>query len=202
MPNRHCSGHGLDISFQLFSVHHVGSGCPGRAAELGRRRLIMVLSLENAASIVEAVAAEAKCWKSIEPYADNWYINVVAVQNKVLEHVQLAGAVRNVFLLPFDVEDPKVSKLLCVGIACETVVAIHAAMKTGRLPNIASCSSIHRVFKGTHHDATWVRMKDDREYVFDWHATLKVRDPAISKAADWMEGRWGVRYASFSGFGD
>jgi len=43
-------------------------------------------------------------------------------------------------------------------------------------------------------------MVDGSIYVFDWHATLKIRDPVISKLEDWRKAENAVNYVLFLGF--
>jgi hypothetical protein len=159
----------------------------------------MAISMEAAKKIVNAVAADARCCKAIEPNPNGVYYNPIGTW--ALEFTQSAGGVRNLQMIfagkgPGD-ED--FDRKICLGIVAQTVTAIHAAMKAQQLPEVRSCSGIHRVRWGIHHESTWVRMADDTEYVFDWHATLRVRDPAISKVSDWMDGN-AVNYVFFQGW--
>ena len=160
----------------------------------------MALSKQAAQKIVDVVAGDARCRKAIEPNPEAIYLAPGATW--ALEFTGTAGAVRNMAMIAMGKGqgDPDFDEKICLGIAERTVTAIHAAMKAGRLPEVRSCSSIHRVRWGIHHEATWVRMPDDTEYVFDWHATLRVHDPAISKVPDWMDGRSSVNFVLFQGF--
>jgi hypothetical protein len=67
------------------------------------------------------------------------------------------------------------------------------------MPEVHTAVGIHRVHWGVHHKATWIRMEDDSEYVFDWHAILKIHDPAISKAEDWVKAQKAINFVLFSG---
>lgn len=87
-----------------------------------------------------------------------------------------------------------------IGIALVTSKAILNAISRGKLPEVHGSNTTHRIHWETHHEATWIRMKDDSEYIFDWHATLKVRDPAISKVEDWMIAKTAINFVLFSGF--
>jgi hypothetical protein len=123
----------------------------------------------------------------------------------------LAGAVRNLMLiagdiLPFSTRSfsdilgnkPDNTRLLCLGIVVVTQKAILAQRNT--LPEMASCAAVSRVHWGVHHSATWIRMKDGSEYVFDWHATLNIFDPLLSRNEDWPEAKGAVFRRHFTGF--
>lgn len=96
-------------------------------------------------------------------------------------------------------DDPEMTRKLCIGIVAATVKPLIMSVRQGKLPGVHTAGGINRVHWGTHHAATWIRMEDDSEYVFDWHATLKIYDPAISTAEDWMQAKNAVNYVLFSG---
>ncbi|WP_144187076.1 hypothetical protein [Elioraea rosea] len=55
-----------------------------------------------------------------------------------------------------------------------------------------------------HHSATAVKVQDGKTYVFDWHGTLSLRNPLISRSlAEWKRGndRFRVLYSVFQGWG-
>ena len=171
----------------------------------------MALSKETAKKIIGAVAIDADCRNAIEPPPDtvNATVNPVSdlLFNSALRFTHLAGSARNIPLVLQGIisgknpeDDPEATAKLCIGITAVTVKAIHNALRQGKLPEVQSSSAISRVHWKVHHSATWVRMKDGCEYVFDWHATLKIQDPAISKAENWVKAQGAVNYVFFQGF--
>lgn len=164
----------------------------------------MALSKETARKIIEAVTIDTECQNAIEPNPTLQKIGGMLnpTTGFLLEFSHLAGSVRNAAMMLQGkyVGDKEFDEKICLGIALVTFKAILKAIKQGKLPEIHTASSIHRVHWGIHHEATWIRMKDDSEYVFDWHATLKMRDPAISKAEDWLIAKTAINFVLFSGF--
>lgn len=167
----------------------------------------MALSKETARKIIEAVALNPDCRKSIDSYPALEIFKTISPTYLLLRFSHLAGSVRNMGLVAKSMflgkklqDDPEATSLLCIGITTVTVIAIHIALKQKKIPEVHTASGIHRVHWGVHHEATWIRMKDDSEYVFDWHATLKIQDPAISKAEDWVKAQKAINYVLFSGF--
>lgn len=162
----------------------------------------MALTVETVRKICDIVNKDPDCRLVI-----NSNIN-----SPVLEMAGLAGSVRNMILISGDFIPPlatrsindmlgrKVdnSKLLCIGITAATSKAILKERKS--LPELHSCSAISRIHWGVHHTATWVHMKDDSEFVFDWHATLNIYDPLLSRAADWIDAKGEVFARNFRGF--
>jgi hypothetical protein len=131
----------------------------------------------------------------------------MALSKETARKIVEAGSVRNIPLVAKGIiqgknleDDPEATAKLCIGITAVTVKAIHNAIRQSKLPEVHGCSGTHRVHWGVHHEATWIRMKDGSEYVFDWHATLKINDPVISKADDWQNGRTGINFVLFAGF--
>ena len=102
-----------------------------------------------------------------------------------LEFTGTAGSARNAPMLleGKDFSDDDVAEKICLGIT-----------------EIASIATSHRRHLGIEHEATWVRMKDSSQYIFDWHATLRIRDPIISHYDDWQAARGGTHYFWFFGF--
>jgi hypothetical protein len=160
----------------------------------------MALSKETAQKIVEAVIIDADCQRIIEPNPSLPSFNPGT--DLFLRFSHLAGSVRNAAMMMQGkyTGDKEFDEKICLGIALVTFKAVLNAIKQGRLPEVHTANSIHRIHWGIHHEATWIRMKDDSEYVFDWHATLKLRDPAISKAEDWMRAQTAINFFLFSGF--
>lgn len=159
-----------------------------------------MLSKAVAGKIVHAVASDPRCQKAIQPLPQADVLAPVA--DLALRFTHTAGAVRNAAMLlqGKGPGDPEFDQKICLGIVAVTVKAIMDAVRARRIPEVLSVSGTHRVHWGVHHEATWVRMADDTEYVFDWHATLKVRDPAISKADDWLQARRAINFVLFQGF--
>ena len=164
----------------------------------------MTLSKNTADQIVAAVAADTACQKAIVP---NPTLETLADWTSpgaslVLEFGGLAGGVRNFAMIMRGLGpgDPVFDERICLGIAAVTIKAIHKAMRAQQISGVASCSGIHRVHWGVEHEATWIRTTDDGEYVFDWHSTLRLKDPRISKASDWMVAGSAVNYVFFKGF--
>lgn len=164
----------------------------------------MALSKETARKIIEAVTIDAECQNAIEP--NPALQKSLGILNPTTEFLlrfsHLSGSVRNAAMMLQGkyVGDKEFDEKICLGIALVTFKAILNAIKQGKLPEVHTAGSTHRVHWGTHHEATWIRMKDDSEYVFDWHATLKLRDPAISKNEDWMNAKGAINFVLFSGF--
>ena len=170
----------------------------------------MALSQETAKKIIDVVAADADCRNSIESSGSvNATINPVPdlLFNQYLRFKGLAGSVRNIPLVMHGIvsgkspeDDPETTAKLCIGIVAVTVKAIIAAIRQGKLPEVKSSSAISRVSWKIHHSATWVRMTDDSEYVFDWHATLLILDPRLSKAENWVKAQGAINFVLFRGF--
>ncbi len=158
----------------------------------------MSLTVETVRKICNIINKDSECRSVIRP----------AVQAPLLEMAGLAGAARNLILISGDIIPPLATrsindmfgrevdntKLLCLGITLATQKAILNERQ------LHSCAAVSRVHWGVHHTATWVSMKDQSGYVFDWHATLNVFDPLLSRAEDWTEARGSVFARHFSGF--
>lgn len=165
----------------------------------------MALSKDTAGRIIEVVAADMNCRKAIEPYPNLGFVNPLT--GLWLEFTHTAGSVRNIPLVLKSIvtnkkpeDDPEMTRKLCLGISFATTKPLYTAIKQGKLPGVHTVSTIHRVHWGVDHDATWIRMEDGSKYVFDWHATLKIRDPAISRETDWENAGLAINYVLFSGF--
>lgn len=98
----------------------------------------------------------------------------------------------------------------CTNIADVTERAINAAIGNGTLPQwITKAWHESRVPSPdnnvyAYHSATAVQVGDGKTYVFDWHATLSLRNPLISRsAAEWKRGndKYRVLYSVFQGWG-
>jgi hypothetical protein len=173
----------------------------------------MALSKSTAGKIVAAVVADPECqrvinWSlvgpTIEAAVPPFVQDVWRGARTILEFTQSAGALRNAQMLLMGMQqgDASFDEKICLGISVVTIKAIHKAMRAGRIPEMRSCSAVHRQVGAfhVHHQATSVRTADDTWYVFDWHATLKPSDPAISKESFWLLGATGINYVFFRGF--
>ncbi len=98
----------------------------------------------------------------------------------------------------------------CTNIADVTERAINAGIRQGSIPQWVtlawhasrSPSKDNAVF--AHHSATAVKVQDGKTYVFDWHATLSLRNPLISRSlAEWERGNdsYRVLFSVFQGWG-
>jgi hypothetical protein len=149
-----------------------------------------MLSKQTAQKIVTSVKSDSECVRRI----DSW------VKKVVPDQWGIAGGVRNLgYLLSFqDPSDPAVAAKVCYGIAMATSARIEASK--GRIREVRRAGLIDRAHRGIEHVGTHVEMQDGTSYVFDWHATLNVEDPLISRALDWKEDRNSVLYSQFGGF--
>ncbi len=116
------------------------------------------------------------------------------------------GSVRNWFYV-FTGEDPTepdVAAKVCTGIADATAAAINRAIKSEKDPlrGIRRATTIDRASPhiGVHHTATHVLTDEGGEAVFDWHATLEIDNPMISKVADWLNCTGEVPAKQFTGW--
>jgi hypothetical protein len=165
----------------------------------------MALSKETARKIIEVVAADPSCRNSIEPFPALGIVNPGS--DLLLRFSHLAGSVRNIPWVAKNIiegktpeQDPEMTAKICVGIAFNTFEAIRKAIGQGKLPEVYAAGVGQRVHWGVHHQATSIRTQDRSEYIFDWHATLKIHDPAISKVDDWVIAQKAINYVLFSGF--
>lgn len=111
----------------------------------------------------------------------------------------VSGAIRNwrLVLTGADPMDRDVAAIVCTGISDAAIVAINNARRNDA--EIPEADLIHRCRWGVHHYAVRVTMNGS-EYVFDWHATLNVDNPMISRANDWTTARGAVTFSNFTGF--
>ena len=157
----------------------------------------MSLSRKTAAKIVDAVAADATCKRAIQtnPAFDLFF----AGRMLALEFTGTAGSARNALMLleGKDFSDDDVAEKICLGIALATANAIRKA----EITEIASLATSHRRHLGIEHEATYLGTYErSSQYIFDWHATLRIRDPIISHYDDWQAARGGTHYFWFLGF--
>ena len=145
-----------------------------------------MLAYANAYRICEVVAADATCRERIK-------------RIPVLSGTEWAGSVRNLGLIldnivtgAYEKGTPSYDNLVCYGVAEATAEAItknssrQAARSGGgcKLPEVVNAITIDRQ-EPLAHTATKVQMSDGTDYVFDWHATLDLMNPLISRTTDW-----------------
>ncbi len=158
--------------------------------------------------IIEAVAGDAECRRRI----DSWLATVLP------DGLGVAGSLRNIWLMtggakgiltPYvgpqptnpwyeaykvlrDGPNDEFTSKVCTGIAGQSMTAIKAAMEAKKIGGLTTCDTITRTYNpiGVRciHDATKVVAKDGKAWVFDWHATLNVRNPVIQPRDEWLKG--------------
>ena len=155
----------------------------------------MTLSRDVANKIVNAVASDPVCKKAIQP--SPVFDLLFGGPMLALELTGTAGSARNAAMLlqGKGPGDQDFDEKICLGIALATANATRKAA----ISEVRSVATAHRVSLGIHHEGTWVRMEDDSEYVFDWHATLRVRDPMISTFDDWQQAQNATHFLFFFG---
>jgi hypothetical protein len=152
----------------------------------------MALSKSTAAKIVDVVTRDKESFHRISAFFG------------AAPPPHIAGAMQNFILGSFvDPSDPNSFgyKVSCDGISTATAAAINAAVAKGEIPDVAEAKDEPRR-KGISHTGTAVRMKDGTKYVFDWHKTLNVSNPAIYELEDFVENRANTHmlFANFKGF--
>jgi hypothetical protein len=101
----------------------------------------------------------------------------------------VSGSIRNLgyIFTGQDPSEPAIAAKACTGIADATSSAIARGIDAGRIPGVARATTIDRQGTlGTFHTATLVTLKDGREFVFDWHATLDPRNPQVMPKSQWL----------------
>ena len=150
----------------------------------------MPLSWNEAKQIIDVVRADPCCQAVInDPLA--WG-----------EGLWLAGSIRNIALIlggMYEADRESFDRVSCVGISKNTAEAVNFASARGTklLPTVRNSSICHRVLHKVHHNGTWIVMTDRTEYVFDWHATLNIRNPVISTRKDWTKGQGAIDFFHF-----
>ena len=149
-----------------------------------------MLTKQAADQIVSSVKSDSESVRRI----DSWIKKVVP------DHWGISGGIRNLgYLLTLqDPSDPSIAAKVCYGIAMATSERIERSR--GFIREVARAGLVDRAHRGVAHVGTLVVMRDGSSYVFDWHATLNVDDPLISRALDWNEDRNAVLYSQFRGF--
>ncbi|WP_137124619.1 hypothetical protein [Roseomonas sp. HF4] len=176
-----------------------------------------------AVAIVEVVSRDAGCQRlipEVSPYAigQNAAGSLRNLTNMTMEGmawagmkvVELVGGTPTGSSYAKDYWEQRGMDQSCTGIASATDAAINAAVAKGDLPRwVLGANPISRRPEPgksvlAHHDATAVTVGDGKTYVFDWHGTLSLRNPLISRsAAEWRKGddRYRVLFSVFQGWG-
>ena len=148
-----------------------------------------------AAKIVEAVAKDEACKRLIP-------------KSYFMGGAGYAGSIRNIvnepglFVNPWHMPSAKSSDEACTGIASATAAAINAAAKKDSTFPVAKAESVDRQsgMLGVHHTATKVTLQNGDAYVFDWHASLAIRNPMIYHSVQvWKQDMDGVLFKDWTG---
>lgn len=176
-----------------------------------------------ASAIVKVVADDSECRRfipEVSPYAigQNAAGSLRNLTNMTAEGaawlgvkaVELVGAEPHATKVAKDYWEKQGMDQACTNIADVTSRAITAAINQGRIPPWATTawhasrmpSQDNNVF--AYHSATAIEVQDGKRYVFDWHGTLSLRNPLISRSlAEWERGndKYRVLYSVFQGWG-
>jgi hypothetical protein len=171
----------------------------------------MSLSVYQGQVVISIVAADPDCRKVIRHPGQNettvqtifGWLSGGIIQWAVLERLGIAGWVRNAFAgLVLSESDPRFQRLLCGGIVAVTVAALDK--KKGMLPGLRDVQGASREPRawGVNwaHFATLLLMNDNTNYVFDWHKTLNISNPWVSKQDDWQIAQNEIPFSDFQGF--
>jgi hypothetical protein len=173
----------------------------------------MPLTRDQVQAAVDIVSADPDCRRIIGlpmeyETADGWPTGIprnVVLMDQAMEQLGMKGWMRNVFIEgPHAVgamDTADYEKMLCGGVAAATVAALRS--RKGSIPHLKDVElTDNRCVRGWWHIATLLRMDDGAEYVLDWHKTLNVRNPWVSRYADWWAGQNEVQFREFKGFSD
>lgn len=167
----------------------------------------MPLTREQVKIAIEIVAADSMCNRVIQPDPgpDGGLGLVPNFRQAVLETFGLSGWTRNAQAYVLNgaglMDQGTYEQLMCGGIAAVTVAALRP--RRIRIPHLQAVEQTDpRSAGGWAHIATLLRMDDNAEYVLDWHKTLNVYNPWVSRYADWWEARNEVPFVGFFGFED
>lgn len=169
----------------------------------------MSLSPAQGQAVINIVAADPKCQKIINnpgyPQTPGMeffgWISGGIIQWRILEKFGLAGWVRNALAgAVLKESDHRYQDLLCGGIVAVTVAALDP--KRGSVPGLKDVEGSSREPGGWAHFATLLKMKDGTEYIFDWHKTLVISNPWVSRHRDWKVATNEIPFKSFTGFSD
>ncbi|MCU0984003.1 MAG: hypothetical protein MUC89_03550 [Acetobacteraceae bacterium] len=176
-----------------------------------------------ATAIVKVVADDGECRRfipEVSPYAIGQkaagslrnLTNMTAEGAAWLgmKAVELVGAEPHATRMAKDYWEKQGMDQACTNIADVTSRAINAGIRQGAIPAWVTDAwhasrmpqQDNNVF--AYHSATAVKVQDGKVYVFDWHATLSLRNPLISRnLAEWERGhdKYRVLYSVFQGWG-
>src|SRR5436190_11582025 len=153
----------------------------------------MSLSRKTAAKIVDAVAADATCKRAIQtnPAFDLFFAgrcwHSSSRERRGLHEMLRCSSKARIF------QTMMLLRKFVSGSRWQL------RMQFERPRSRKSRALRQAIENGIEHEATWVRMKDSSQYMVDWHATLRIRDPIISHYDDWQAARGG--HALFLVFG-
>jgi hypothetical protein len=176
-----------------------------------------------AAAIVDAVAADAACRQYI-PTVSPFFLaqrGAGGLRNFVnmsaegaawvgVKAVELVHAKPDATQYAKDYWEKQGVDQACTNIADVTDKAITLAIQQKRIPQwVTAARPVSRSPSKTNHvlaehTATGVQTADGKVYVFDWHATLMLRNPLISRSLDeWQSGNDPYRsaFSTFQGWG-
>ena len=171
----------------------------------------MALSKVTSQQIIDIVSADPYCRAIIyNPFHQNGkllidYIMRVLIPQQVGEAIEnkgLAGWLRNL-ALEINLMEGKIdikiyNELLCGGIASAAWGVL--SRNKQKIKGLKDINGIGREIDGWAHHAIVIKMQDQSEYVFDWHKTLNIKNPFISKKSDWLKGINEIPYLNFKGF--
>ena len=162
----------------------------------------MSISRSQIQAVIDIVAADADCQRIIRSPGHpegtgmkmfGWATGGI-VYWRVLEHFGLSGWIRNA-IAGAVLSDDQYQKMICGGIVAVTVAAIDP--KKASVPGLKDVQGSAREPGGWAHFATLLLMKDGTEYVLDWHKTLVISNPWVSKHRDWKVATNEIPFASF-----
>lgn len=176
-----------------------------------------------ASAIVDAVAADPACRQYI-PTVSPFFIaqrGAGGLRNFVnmsaegmawvgVKAVELARAKPDATKYAKDYWEKQGVDQACTNIAAVTDAAITAAIQRRSIPAwVKAARPVSRVpSRDNHvladHTATGIDTADGKTYVFDWHATLMLRNPLISRSlAEWERGddKYRSAFSTFQGWG-
>lgn len=176
-----------------------------------------------AAAIVNVVAADANCRKyipTVSPFSiaqrgAGGFRNLVNMSSEGVawlgvKAVELAGGKPDATQRFKDHWETQGVDQACTNIAKVTDFAITAAIARKQIPDwVKAARPVSRCpARDNHvladHTATGIDTADGKTYVFDWHATLMLRNPLISRSlAEWERGNDKFRsaFSTFQGWG-
>lgn len=166
----------------------------------------MALSRSTAKEIIDIVSHDTKSTESISSVFSYFGSIAGSVRNAAMVGADLPANLVNFLGLETTKNFPEGTwnreKWICSGIAKLTTEAINkAVLIQKKLPKVRFAREIKRT-GGNDHYATQLVMRDGSDYIFDWHATLNVRNPRIYRVRNWHSALTGsgYTYENFMGF--